>query len=323
VPYSRTDEQIFKYLYGPVPSRRLGFSLGIDIIPHKNCSFDCIYCQLGSTTNKTTSRREYTPVREILNEIKIALTKNERIDYMTFSGSGEPTLHTGIGQLIDGVKTLTTIPTAVLTNGSLLHLPDVRNDLIHADVVLPTLCAANQMIFAKIHRGAPQLDIKKIIAGYIDFRRIFKGKIWLELMILKDINDSPDHIMAMKSVIQEINPDKIHLNTVIRPPSEKCARPVSAGALRKIKMMLGSNCEIIAEFKPRAKQPYRKERTRSILSIIQRRPVTIDDLVEVTGLSRDEITERVERLLEQGKIVLSKQRRKKYYRAERSFHDRT
>jgi len=150
------------------------------------------------------------------------------------------------------------------------------------------------------------LDIKKIITGYIDFRKIFRGKIWLELMIIKDINDKPDHIMEMKSVVQKINPDKVHLNTVIRPPSEEYARPVSAETLRKIKMMLGSNCEIIAEFKPREKQPHREERPRSILSIIQRRPVTIDDLVEVTGLSRDDITGRVERLLEQGKIISSK-----------------
>ncbi|UCD19695.1 MAG: radical SAM protein [candidate division WOR-3 bacterium] len=289
-------------------------SLGIDIVPHKNCSYDCIYCQLGRTGYKTTSRKEYTPVRGILEEIKTAVANKQRIEYITFSGSGEPTLHSGIGRLIDGVKNITSIPTAVLTNGSLLHHPDVRNDLVHANVVLPTLCTVNQEMFIKIHRSAPQLDIMEIVRGYIAFRRMFKGLIWLELMIIKGINDKPHHMTEMISVIEEIAPDKIHLNTVARPPSEEYAKPVTAEVLESIKAILGSRCEIIAEFKPTEKGRGDGETSESILSIIQRRPVTIEDLIEVTGLTRSEITERIEQLIKEGTVISSIHGNRRYYR---------
>ncbi|UCF69670.1 MAG: radical SAM protein [candidate division WOR-3 bacterium] len=314
MPQPKKEKEKFLYLYGPVPSRRLGLSLGIDIVPHKNCSYDCIYCQLGTTDYKTTSRKEYTPVRGILEEIKTAVANKQRIDYITFSGSGEPTLHSGIGRIIDGVKKMTSIPTAVLTNGSLLHQSDVRNDLIHASVVLPTLCTVNQEMFIKIHRSVPQLDIMEIVRGYIDFRRMFKGLIWLELMIIKGINDKPEHITGMRSVIEEIAPDRIHLNTVARPPSEDYAEPVTAEVLERIKAMLGSKCEIIAEFRPPGEGHGDGDPSESILSIIQRRPVTIEDLIEVSGLTRGEIIERIEQLMKEGTVISSIHGDRRYYR---------
>ena len=312
-----------KYTYGPVPSRRLGFSLGIDIIPHKNCSFDCIYCQLGKTSNKTLLRKEYTPVQDVLEEVRYVLKKRQHIDYLTFSGSGEPTLHNGLGYLIKELQKITKVPIAVLTNGSLIFMPDVQKDLVNANVVLPTLCAVNQKTFSRIHRNHTNLNVTAIIDGLIRFREMCEGQIWLELMLIKGINDQPDQIKQMKLVMEKIKPDKIHLNTVVRPPSEEYAYPVTADALRRIKGVLGKRCEIIADFKMPVESPYRTEYLQNILSIIERRPVTVDDLVSITGLHANEILKYIERLLEQGKILLSEHEHKKYYQSTGRFHDRT
>jgi wyosine [tRNA(Phe)-imidazoG37] synthetase (radical SAM superfamily) len=314
VPANSPTKKSFKYTYGPVPSRRLGLSLGIDIIPYKNCTFDCIYCQLGKTTNKTILRKEYTRVGQILDEVRSVLNRGEHIDYLTFSGSGEPTLHKGIGYLINEVKRITEIPIAVLTNGSLLSMPDVRHDLVHADVVLPTLCTTNGEVFQKIHRSHEWLDINKIIDGFIKFRNEFNGKIWLEIMLIKGINDESAEINEMKSVIDKIRPDKIHLNTVVRPPTEKSARPVALNALRRMRKILGENCEIIIDFKPRVKQTHHAIQLKKIISMIERRPVTIDYLVNTTGLNRHEILKSIGLLLKKGKIATYKHDNKNYYR---------
>jgi wyosine [tRNA(Phe)-imidazoG37] synthetase (radical SAM superfamily) len=310
-------DNVHKYTYGPVPSRRLGYSLGIDIIPHKNCSFDCIYCQLGRTTNKTLERKEYSPVERILEEVKSVLTTNKQIDYITFSGSGEPTLHKGIGYLINELKKITKIPIAVLTNGSLLHMPDVQNDLKNADLVIPTLCTADQIIFNKIHRNHAQLNINEIIEGYVQFRKIFKGEIWLELMLIKGINDKPQQIEDLKEVIARIDPDKIQLNTVVRPPSEKYAQPVSLETMRNIREILGKRCEIISDFIPQTMKNRQQDQLDIIAETIARRPVTMDDLAEITGLHRNQIIKHIQILLKEGRIEISQHDRKAYYTTKR------
>jgi wyosine [tRNA(Phe)-imidazoG37] synthetase (radical SAM superfamily) len=314
VPAHFTEKKQTKYTYGPVPSRRLGFSLGIDIIPHKNCSFDCIYCQLGKTKNKTLVRKEYAPVEQILDEVRTALKGNERIDHLTFSGSGEPTLHKRIRYLISEIKKMTEIPIAVLTNGSLLYLPEVRYDLLNADVVVPTLCTVNREVFQKIHRGQVGLHIGKIIEGYVEFRKIYKAKIWLEVMLIKGINDEPAQIEELKGIIDRINPDKIHLNTVVRPPSEEYARPVSQDTLQSVKEVLGGKCEIVADFRPRAMTEQHKDHLNRIAAIIARRPVTIDDLTKISGLHKNEILKSTEVLLKQAKIEMTRHDQKEYYR---------
>lgn len=310
-----------KYTYGPVPSRRLGFSLGIDVIPHKNCSFDCIYCQLGKTVHKTLARKEYMPAELILEEVRRVLKGNARIDYLTFSGSGEPTLHKRIGYLVNEIKKITEIPIAVLTNGSLLYMPEVRNDLLNADVVVPTLCTVNGEIFQKIHRSHAGLDIGKIIEGNVEFRKMYKGKIWLEVMLIKGINDEPDQIKELKRAIDRINPDKIHLNTVVRPPSEEYAHPVSPETLQRSKGILGEKCEIIVDFGPKTITGQHLDHLDRIAAIIARRPVTIDDLVKISGLHKNEILKYIQVLLKQVKIEMSRHNQKEYYRTLRGSDD--
>ncbi|UCD04970.1 MAG: radical SAM protein [candidate division WOR-3 bacterium] len=305
-----------------MPSRRLGFSLGIDIIPLKNCSYDCVYCQLGKTKNKVLLRKEYTPAQDVLADIEKALKNYMHIDFLTFSGSGEPTLHKKIGYLIREIKKLTTIPVAVLTNGSLLHLPEVRDDLMNADVVIPTLCTADEDVFRVIHRGHNTVDIRNIINGYIDFRKDFKGQIWLEVMIVRGVNDKPEQIKRLKKVIEQIKPDRIHLNTVVRPPSESSAHPVSHEKLQELKDILGSKTEIVVDFSETAKEIQNEDTLEMILAIISRRPITADDLAKTTNLPKKEILECIKKLSQKGKVMISEHEGRKFYTI-RGIDDRT
>jgi wyosine [tRNA(Phe)-imidazoG37] synthetase (radical SAM superfamily) len=314
VSHPKKTKKMFKYLYGPVPSRRLGFSLGIDIVPHKNCSYDCIYCQLGKTTHRTTLRKEYVPTQQILREIRDVLKKNQHIDFLTFSGSGEPTLHKDIGYLINEAKKLTKIPVAVLTNGSLLHMSEVRNDLKNADLVIPTLCTADRDIYRMIHRGSETIDIDKVIEGYVRFRKMYNGKIWLELMLIRGINDTSEQIRNLKEVIDRINPDKIQLNTVVRPPSEEHAHPVSLETMQKIKKILGEKCEIIVDLETNTTTERHDNQLKRITATIVRRPVTIDDLIKITGMHRAQILKYLQVLTKMGTIEISKHNKKEYYR---------
>ena len=267
-----------KYIYGPVPSRRLQSSLGIDIIKSKTCSFNCIYCQVGSTICLSVRRRNYTPVDDVLIEIRKTIAQKKRIDFLTFSGSGEPTLHRRLGYLITEIKKITKTPIAVITNGSLLHLPSVQKDLARADVVLPPLCAATQSVFIRIHRPNPRLNLSRIVNGMIKFRRTYSGKIWLEIMLIKGYNDQLDEIRKLKKIIDRINPDRIQLNTVVRPPSESYALPLSREEIIRIRRIFGKRCEIIADFKLRAPTDAVLKQYDLILNAVYRRPLTINSI---------------------------------------------
>jgi len=179
-----------KYIFGPVPSRRLGRSLGVDLVPYKTCTFDCIYCDLGRTTRKTTSRQSYVPPEEIQGELEFSLSVLEKKpDYITLSGSGEPTLNTNIGEIIQRIKEITSIPIAILTNSSLFSLDEVRSDLSEADLVLPSLDAITPALFEYINRPALSLKIEEIISGLIQFRKQYRGQIWLEVLFCRGVND--------------------------------------------------------------------------------------------------------------------------------------
>ncbi len=291
-----------RFIYGPVPSRRLGYSLGIDIVPFKTCTYNCIYCQLGRTTAQTKRRKKYITRKVILTELKRILEQKAKIDFITFSGSGEPTLNTEIKNLIGDIKKITDIPVAVITNSSLLFRKDVRKSLLYADVVLPTLTTVNDDTFKKIHRPAPSITVKKIIDGLIKFRRIYKGKIYLEIMLIKGFNDSKKEILALKNVIKKIKPDKIQLNTVIRPPLEEYARPITLNELNKIKKIMGKNCEVIAEFKMDDNISKKEGINEMIIQYLKRRPGTQKDINKTLGINQNEIVKYLSELLKTRKI---------------------
>jgi wyosine [tRNA(Phe)-imidazoG37] synthetase (radical SAM superfamily) len=289
-------------LYGPVPSRRLGFSLGIDIIPFKTCTFDCVYCQLGSSSEKKIRRQTFFSHENILPQIKKALSSERRIDAITFSGSGEPTLNAGIENLIKEIKKNTAIPIVVLTNSSLLSRSSVRKALLQADIIVPSLDAADQDVFQKINRPHPSLNIKEIIEGLRAFRSEFQGSLWLEILLVKGINDSPSQIQKLKNAINKIKPERIQLNTVIRPPAEKTARPLSLQELKEIKDVMGENCEIIADFDRKGHSSSSQDIEETILTMIKRRPVTLSDVSTSLGLHRNEALKYLNDLLTKKKI---------------------
>lgn len=301
------------YVYGPVPSRRLGYSLGVDILSPKTCTLDCIYCQLGPTPARTIQRQGFVPQDIVLGQIQDAIRANKHIDYITFSGSGEPTLNSEIGEMIHKIKTMTRIPVAVLTNATLLSQERVRRDLLEADLVVPSLDAVTQTLFIKVNRPHASLKISNIIQGLKDFRKEFSGQIWLEIMLVRGVNDSLQHIQKLKKVVAEVKPDKIQLNTVIRPPADDAAQPLTFDDLSKIKAVLGERCEIIADFAKKEQPPHESSLESAILTTVRRRPVTLSDMAVFLGRHPDEILKILNRLLHEDRIRCVRHEGKIYY----------
>lgn len=301
--HSGKKMETYRHLYGPVPSRRLGKSLGIDLVPHKICTYDCIYCQIGKTTKKTLQRKEYIPSQEILNEVKLFLEEGaSSIDYFSLSGSGEPTLHSQIRSIIERIKKITSIPVAVITNGSLLYEEEVRKDLLQADVVLPSLDAVSVEVFARINRPPSELSVEKVIEGMVEFRKVYKGQIWLEILFCKGVNDTPEEVQKMKEAVKRIQPDLIHLNTVVRPPSEDWAKPLSQKEMEDIKAFLGGRASIISEFDRHLLPVSERDLAEGILRILRRRPLSLSDISKGMGISEKELEEYLGSLVQEGKI---------------------
>jgi wyosine [tRNA(Phe)-imidazoG37] synthetase (radical SAM superfamily) len=309
------------HVYGPVPSRRLGLSLGIDIVPFKICTFNCVYCQLGKTIRQSGRRGHFFPVSEVLTQIRKALDQNPLIDHITFSGSGEPPLNTAIGKLIRQIKTITDIPVAVLTNSSLLVRPSVRKALLAADIVIPSLDAARAAAFRRVNRPLPSLKIEGIIRALVTFRREFKGRIWLEVMLVKGINDSPADVRALKKAIARIKPDRIQLNTVVRPPAEKWAKPLSRRALEMIKKDLGEKAEVVAEFRRRPRSPAGQNLRDAILAMVERRPVTLPDIAVSLGRNEREVRPHLDTLLRSKTIRRRRHRGSVYFAPQNPRED--
>jgi wyosine [tRNA(Phe)-imidazoG37] synthetase (radical SAM superfamily) len=285
------------YIFGPVPSRRLGRSLGIDLVPFKTCTYNCIYCQLGRTTKQTLERKPYVKGSQVMAELKKKLpTLSPPPNYLTFSGSGEPTLHSEIGWIINEIKRISQIPIAVLTNGSLLHLPEVRADLIKADLVIPSLDAASAQLFKFINRPHYSLHLPQILQGLKDFRRDFAGQIWLEIMLCAGINDDPKEIQRLKEVIAWIEPDRIQLNTVIRPPAEEFAYPLPAEQLEKVKNMLGDRVEIIPTFAKAEEDEITFPNEKQILDLLKRRPCTAEEISHALGYKLESVYQTLQEL---------------------------
>jgi len=302
-----------KYIFGPVPSRRLGISLGLDLTPYKTCSFDCVYCQLGRTTNKTLERKEYIPINDIYTELKdfIISNQNRPIDYITLSGSGEPTLNSGSGKLIKEIKELTEIPIAVLTNSSLIPDAKVRAELSQADLVIPSLDAATQSVFEKMNRPYEGLQVKTIIIGLQEFRKGFGGEIWLEIMLVEDFNDRERELKELSNAIKLIEPDRIQLNTVVRPPAEECAKPLSVDRINEVAEIL--NAEVIVEFDRKTIEAYEEDKEEMISSLLKRRPCTLSDISGSLGLHKNEVLKYIEVMNRDSRIKTEIRGGEKYF----------
>ncbi len=281
-----------KYLYGPVASRRLGLSLGVDIVPFKVCTLDCVYCQLGETTEKTTERKEYVPAEVILGEVRDIVQKGLKADFITIGGSGEPTLNSKLGQIIDGIRKITDIPVAILTNGTLLCRQDVRADCAKADVVLPSLDAADRQAFEEVNCPHKDIVIENLISGLCEFRNEFAGQIWLEVFLIEGLNTGAGQIAKIKEAIECIQPDKVQLNTAVRPTARAGIKKVDLKKLQEIAEELGEKCEVVADFSPTRCSKHMSGRTQDVVD-----PILAGGMSPVGNMSKGGDPEKMETLL--------------------------
>jgi wyosine [tRNA(Phe)-imidazoG37] synthetase (radical SAM superfamily) len=299
-------------LFGPVPSRRLGLSLGVDLIPPKTCTFDCLYCQVGRTTRKTVEPKIFVPTQEVVDALRERLDK-VKPDFVTFSGSGEPTLHAEIDQAIAFVKERGDVRTAVLTNGSLLGRADVRKRVLGADAVMPTLSTVFEKTFRTIHRPHPDLHLPDIVNGLRRLRLEYSGQLWLEVVLLAGLNDTEEEVHALRSEIERIAPDKIQLNTVVRPPSDSRALPLDRKRMEDIKNYFGSKAEIIAHPEGLRKERVHGPLSVAILEMARRRPVTAVDISKALNRSLDDVKSTVKGLVIKGHLRSQQHMGETYY----------
>jgi wyosine [tRNA(Phe)-imidazoG37] synthetase (radical SAM superfamily) len=286
-----TEKRMYKYLFGPIPSRRLGMSLGVDLVPKKVCSIDCVYCEVGKTTQLSVDREDYIEADKIKEELSHYLEHNQAPDYVTITASGEPTLNANLEDIIAFVKQNEgNIPVCVITNGTLLHDKKVREALGKADLILPSLDAATEQVFRKINRPHKEIDFAAYIQGMIDFGNEFKGEIWLEVFILPGYNDHKEELLALKEIIVKIKPDIVQLNTLDRPGTVANLRGATQEELQAVmELWQLDNVRIIAKAKQTTQSQFRTDTETAIKETISRRPCTKEDLITMLGLCEEEI----------------------------------
>ena len=305
------------YFYGPVPSRRLGVSLGVDIIPHKTCSFDCLYCQLGGGMKCTTRRFNWVDMNGFKGQLNECIKQNPKIDCITISGSGEPTLHRNLDKIISAIKRVTCdrYPVCVITNSSLLHKKAVRDELKKADIIIPSLDSATVGGFNKINRPHKNIGLSKIITGLIDLRKEFKGKIYLEIMLVAGVNDSRDEALALKKAVEKIKPDKVQLNLPLRPGAKKVKLPSES----KIKMITGilssiDGLEVVKDKYPKRRANSKRTDLCSALKrLLSIRPETAYAMSKSLSVNVNQINDCLRDLLKKGKVRAVKKANKIYF----------
>jgi len=302
------------YVFGPVPSRRLGRSLGVDVVPFKTCTYDCIYCQLGRTTHKTVERREWVPLRDVLAELRGKLSTKP--DYITLSGSGEPTLYSRLGELIDQIKAMTPIPVAVLTNGSLLWQEALRRDLQAADLVVPSLDGGDETAFRRVNRPHEAISFENMLHGLIAFREEFRGQYWLEVFLLADETALEAEVDKLVKCVEAIRPDRVQLNTVTRPPAESFAVGLSRERMTRIASLFNPPAEVIADFQGIHKQSEFLAGREEILDMLRRRPCCVDDIADGLGMHRNEVVKYIEELASENRVRQTWTAGKLYYAAK-------
>ena len=308
------------HIFGPVMSRRLGRSLGIDLLPFKTCSYDCVYCECGATTHITTKRAEFFPTEEVISQLDTVLRERPTLDYITFAGSGEPTLSLSIGRIIRHLKTAyPEYKVAVLTNGSLLGNKEVAADLSQADLVIPTLTSTSQETFEKIHRPYPGLLTKTIISDILEFRKEFHGEIWLEIFLIPDLNTSLEELASLRDVIDKIQPARIQLNTLDRPAAEDWVTAPDPDELENIRKYFAELKIPVDVAGVCCEQPdvcrAGESTHEQILKTLRIRPSTVEDLASMTGLHHHEVAKYLSGLLEEGTVHIQRGKRGVFYSA--------
>ncbi|MDD3154142.1 MAG: radical SAM protein [Victivallaceae bacterium] len=319
-----------KYLYGPVASRRLGVSLGVDLVTAKTCSHDCVYCEAGETTNLTMERREYVPVNEVLAELGAYLARKPELDYITFSGAGEPTLNNRIGEVVRFIRTnYPNYKICLLTNGSLLGTPGILAELNGIDLIVPSLDSSDEAEFLKINRPPEELHFADFIGGLRSFfaaRRegAIQCRCFLELFVVPGVNDSDDSIRRFAALIAEFRPDLVQLNSLDRPGIVDWLRPATRAELERFITVLEGivPVECVGRFRYRSASLCRvkplTQVDQEILDLLSRRPGTVDDLALALNLEPSQLIPRLHALLEGGVLALERLERGEFYSLARA-----
>lgn len=304
----------YKTLFGPVPSRRLGISLGVDLVRHKTCSLDCVYCECGATTHLTTKRNEYVSVARVKKELAAYLSCHKRIDHITFSGSGEPTLNEGIGDVIEFLKSdFPQYKVALLTNSTLFDQAAVRRQVKDADVVMASLDTATDARFKAVNRPHPMLDLSAIIDGIGEFRKMFTGRLLMECFLVNGSNDAMDELHQLKAVLNRIRADGILLNTLDRPGTEAWVQPVEADRLKNISDFLEGAEIVTYRATPPETAVGHEDLLERLVSTIRRRPYTAQDVSRIMGLDVETVQHALEQLVASGRFVVKRMNRGRFY----------
>ena len=314
---------MLKRVFGPVPSRRLGQSLGVDPVPLKTCNWNCIYCQLGRSMPMVNARRIYFDTDTIITQVAQALKSHApgEIDWVTFVGSGETTLHAGLGEMVRGVKTLTDLPVAVITNGSLLYLPEVREALLTADAVLPSLDAGSAALYRKINRPHPDLTYESLIEGMIRFREVYSHQLWVEVMLIRGINDSAQALEEIAATLNQINPDEVHIVQPTRPPVETWVMPPDEDGLLRARAILGKVAQIIHPAMGAFDLSGEEDLVGAIVGIITRHPMKESELTAtLEAWSPSEVRETLFTLRASGKAQIVERQSVRFWSAAKAFY---
>lgn len=302
----------YKYLFGPVPSRRLGRSLGVDLIPFKTCTMNCRFCQLGDSTCALSERAEYVPTADVRSELVCWKAQDGQADHITLAGSGEPTLHTGFDEVLRWIRDNMDSPSVLLSNGSLFHLPEVRAGAVLADKVKVTLSAWDEASFQQIHRPAPGVTFEQLIEGERAFRSEFSGELSLEVFIVEGINSQAADVRKIAALAKTIQADRIDLNTAVRPPADSGVQAVSAEQLAELAEILGPKAEVVASFKKEV-SPAQEMTAETLLGLIQRHPATAAQLAQDYDAAFDPVSQTLEKMVEQGLLDAEVRDGERYY----------
>ncbi len=303
-------------VYGPVPSRRLGRSLGIDVVPLKTCTLDCVYCQLGPTTDKTVERRRWVEPADVVARVRDRLDREP--DVISLAGSGEPTLYDGVGEVIAGIKELTDTPVVVITNGTLLWRQDVQRDLAAADIVVPSLDAPDDDLFQKVNRPHPDLRFDEIVDGLVAFREQYEGQLWLEVMLLDDLTGTSECVSRLAAAAARVAPDRIQLNTAVRPPSESSVHPASPERMASLATFFTPAAEVISRGALAVDDL--TAGTDDVLELLSRRPCTMEDIAAGLGIHHGEALKLVTLLIEMGTVAGSSHQGTRFFSAVNADH---
>lgn len=301
----------YRHIYGPVRSGRLGLSLGVDLVPHKTCCYDCIYCQQGRTTNKTFELSEYVSVDEIVSELRLFFKEHDGyVDVITLAGSGEPCLNIRLGEVVRAAKDTGIAPVCVLTNGAPLLYDSVREALLDADIVIPTLTTPRKRVFKSIHRPHKAILPDRMVSAWVDFKGRFRGRFVVEVMVVAGYNDVEEELLALRGALQVLEPDEVQLNTVRRPPAENFAKPVNYQRLKEIGEWLGLPYRLPVA---RGRGKPMGEITDATLQILHRRPSTPSEIADSLGVPTNAALKVLEDLRAAGVVSIKHKNGKIFY----------